>query len=94
MAVKSIPYSELELSKIVNAVVEDGVVIVTNVLSPEEVEECRQGLHNDLKEHFGVVADKTKKIHKILHLKILPICWRSFRHILLAVYHFTFQSGG
>jgi len=63
MTVKSIPYSELDFSKIVNAVVEDGVVIVTNVLSPEEVEECRQGLHHDLKEHFGVVADKTKKFH-------------------------------
>ena len=56
MPVQSIPYpkSGSDFSKIVKAVIEDGVVIVTNVLSPEEVLECRQGLHQDLKENFGV----------------------------------------
>ena len=61
MTVQSIAYSETDsgLSRIVKAIVEDGVVIVTNVLSPDEVVQCRQGLHDDLRQYFGVEVGKT-----------------------------------
>ena len=59
MPVQSIPYSEtdLGLSRIVKAVIEDGVVIVDNVLSSDEVLECRQGLHDDLRQNLGVEVE-------------------------------------